>query len=246
LKSGVFGAIDGIITTFSVVSGAVGGNLGINVILILGFSNLISDGLSMGLGDFISSQAEYDYSKAEMRREKWEFENYAQGEINEMIDIYRDKGLSVEDATELVTVLAKNKNNFIDTMMVEELGMMPPSPDESPAKGGLVTFAAFVIFGLIPLIPYVIGQLVGGASFIGLFGAAIGLVALTLFSLGAITSGFTIHSWYKAGAYMLILGAVAAGSSYFIGWGVDSIVNTLRSPGNITMPDCSMCNSTFT
>jgi len=53
IKSGVFGAIDGIITTFSVVSGSVGGSLGTNVILILGFSNLISDGLAMGLGDFI-------------------------------------------------------------------------------------------------------------------------------------------------------------------------------------------------
>jgi DNA damage-binding protein 1 len=242
IKSGVFGAIDGIITTFSVVSGAIGGNLGTNVILILGFSNLISDGLSMGLGDFISSQAEYDYSKAELRRERWEFENYPQGEIEEMIEIYRDKGLSQDDATELVNVLAKNKNNFIDTMMVEELGMMPPAPDESPAKGGLVTFIAFVIFGLVPLLPYIFGNIGIRTDPTALFGISIALVALCLFALGAITSMFTIHTWYKAGFYMLILGVVAAGSSFLIGWGVDSIVTQFETP--VASVNCSMFNHT--
>jgi VIT1/CCC1 family predicted Fe2+/Mn2+ transporter len=252
IKSGVFGAIDGIITTFSVVSGAVGGSLGSNVILILGFSNLVSDGLSMGLGDFISSQAEYDYAKAEMRREKWEFENYAQGEMDEMVEIYRDKGLSKEDAVELVNVLAKNKNNFIDTMMVEELGMLPPSPDESPAKGGLVTFLSFLIFGIIPLLPYVIGEAASKSpNMNALFGIAIALVALALFALGAVTSRFTIHSWYKAGLYMLIVGAVAAGSSYLIGWGVDSIVksigaNSASDPAFPTSPNCTANLVNFT
>jgi VIT1/CCC1 family predicted Fe2+/Mn2+ transporter len=252
IKSGVFGAIDGIITTFSVVSGAVGGSLGSNVILILGFSNLVSDGLSMGLGDFISSQAEYDYAKAEMRREKWEFENYSQGEKDEMVEIYRDKGLSKEDATELVEVLAKNKNNFIDTMMVEELGMLPPSPDESPAMGGLVTFLAFLIFGIIPLLPYVIGEAIAKGTQVpannnALFGIAIGLVAVALFTLGAVTSKFTIHTWYKAGMYMLIVGAVAAGSSYLIGWGVDSIVKAIgdSSAGTPAFPTSPNCTGNF-
>jgi len=230
LKSGVFGAVDGIITTFSVVAGSVGGSLGTAVILILGFSNLIADGLSMGLGDFISSQAEFDYAKAEMRREKWEYENYPQGEIDEMVELYQKKGLSFDDATELVSVLAKNKDNFIDTMMVEELGMMPPDATNAPAKGGLVTFGAFSIFGVVPLLPYVISQIAVG--FHGnsnlLFGLACALVAITLFFLGAITSRFTIHSWYKAGIYMLLLGAVAAGSSFLIGWALDLLVNGLN------------------
>jgi hypothetical protein len=44
IKSVVFGGLDGIITTFSVVAGASGGSLSVGVILILGFSNLFSDG----------------------------------------------------------------------------------------------------------------------------------------------------------------------------------------------------------
>jgi len=171
-----------------------------------------------------------------MRRERWEFENFAQGEIDEMVEIYKEKGLSGEDATELVNVLAKNKDNFIETMMVEELGMMPPDPSESAVKGGLVTFGAFAVFGLIPLLPYVFSQIAHGNTDNNLqwtnllFGLACALVAVVLFVLGALTSRFTIHTWYKAGTYMLLLGAVAAGSSYLIGWAVDLVVNGLAAP----------------
>jgi len=221
-----------------VVSGSLGGSLGSSVVLVLGFSSLVSDGLAMGLGDFISSQAEVDYAKAEMRRERWEFENFAQGEIDEMIEIYKEKGLSQDDASELVHVLAKNKDNFIQTMMVEELGMMPPEQEESwvpAAQGGGVTFGAFAVCGLIPLLPYVISQIINGTTVGGnlqllLFGLACALVGITLFILGALTSRFTIHTWYKAGFYMLLLGTIAAASSYAIGLAVDKIVNGISAP----------------
>lgn len=57
-KSIVYGGMDGIVTTFAVVAGAVGGNLGITPIVILGFSNLLADGFSMAVGDYLSSTTE--------------------------------------------------------------------------------------------------------------------------------------------------------------------------------------------
>ena len=50
IKSVVLGGLDGIITTFAVVSGATGGGLGTDVILVLGFSNILADAMSMGVG----------------------------------------------------------------------------------------------------------------------------------------------------------------------------------------------------
>ena len=63
-KSIVYGGMDGIVTTFAVVAGAVGGNLGIKPILILGFSNLLADGFSMAIGDYLSSTTEESSIKA--------------------------------------------------------------------------------------------------------------------------------------------------------------------------------------
>jgi len=151
----VFGGLDGIITTFAVVAASVGGSLSTDVILLMGFANLVADGLSMGFGDYLSSQAEFEYTRAEHKREKWELDNYPEGEKQEMVELYMKRGMTESDAQSVIEVMSKYKNFFLDVMMVEELGLLPPDETDSPAKNGLVTFTAFVVFGFIPLTPYV-------------------------------------------------------------------------------------------
>ena len=80
IKSFVWGGLDGIITTYSVVAGSVGANLSIAVIVILGLANLFGDGLCMALGDYISTKSETEFSAAEKKRETWEVENNLEGE----------------------------------------------------------------------------------------------------------------------------------------------------------------------
>lgn len=50
----VYGANDGLITTFAVVAGVAGGGLAPRVVLIIGFANLLADGLSMAAGNYLS------------------------------------------------------------------------------------------------------------------------------------------------------------------------------------------------
>lgn len=61
IKASVYGANDGIITTFAVVSGVTGASLDLKVIIILGIANLIADGISMGVSDYLGERAEHDY-----------------------------------------------------------------------------------------------------------------------------------------------------------------------------------------
>jgi len=58
LKAAVYGANDGIITTFAVVAGVAGAGLSSNIVVILGIANMIADGLSMGLGDYLGERSE--------------------------------------------------------------------------------------------------------------------------------------------------------------------------------------------
>jgi VIT1/CCC1 family predicted Fe2+/Mn2+ transporter len=58
LKAAVYGANDGLVTTFAVVAGAAGAGLPVPSALILGISNVVADGLSMGLGDFLGERSE--------------------------------------------------------------------------------------------------------------------------------------------------------------------------------------------
>jgi VIT1/CCC1 family predicted Fe2+/Mn2+ transporter len=55
----------------------------------MGIANLIGDGISMALGDYISTRSEAEYTINERNREAWEVENNPEGEKREMIDIYK-------------------------------------------------------------------------------------------------------------------------------------------------------------
>ena len=59
----VFGANDGIITTFAVVTGVTGANLAPRVAIILGFANLLADGIAMGAGNYLSARSQQEYER---------------------------------------------------------------------------------------------------------------------------------------------------------------------------------------
>jgi len=65
----VYGANDGIITTFAVVTGVVGAGLSERIILILGFANLLADGFSMGASNFLSRRSYADANERSTGRE---------------------------------------------------------------------------------------------------------------------------------------------------------------------------------
>jgi VIT1/CCC1 family predicted Fe2+/Mn2+ transporter len=240
LKSIIYGGMDGLMTCLAVVTAAAGANLGYDVILILGIARLISNAIAMGIGDFISEKAEIDYAKAEKKREEWEYDHYPKGEIDEMIEIYEKKGMKVEDAKHLVEELCKYKDVFIDTMMVEEVGVIAPDPSDSPLKMGLVTAISFVICGIFPLFPFMVG--IGfQAPFWDLFIASCIMTGVMMFVLGAVTSMFTILPWWKGGLYMFGVGAIGSVVSYLIGWGIEGAVG--YKP-HVPVCNCTLLNTT--
>lgn len=70
LNLAVFGANDGIITTFAVVAGVAGAKLSPNIVLVLGMANIAADGLSMTLGNYLGEKSENRLNKAGKDREK--------------------------------------------------------------------------------------------------------------------------------------------------------------------------------
>lgn len=222
IKSIVLGGTDGIITTFAVVSSTAGAKLPVQVVIILGIANLLADGVSMGVGDYLSSKAEIDYALTERRRELWETENYLEGEKSEMIEIYQKKGLTLQDATTIIDVMSKYKDVFVDAMLVDELGIQPPDLSEKPWKNGLVTFVSFAVFGAIPLISYIVSyaayESTNRAGFDPTFLVACLLTAVTLFILGAAKTRVTGQHWLKSGLSVLLTGGLAAGLAYLVGF----------------------------
>lgn len=162
-KEVIYGGIDGIITTFAVVSGFSGAalsndtttQLSFVVVLLFGLANLFADAISMGLGNFLSVRSEKDQYNILREKEKELLTNDPTAEQEETVAIMKAKGFSEADALALATIYSKNEEYWLDFMMANEYEMSDPRGD-NPVLTGLTTFGAFLVFGSIPILPFFI------------------------------------------------------------------------------------------
>ncbi|OFW13411.1 MAG: hypothetical protein A3H29_16805 [Acidobacteria bacterium RIFCSPLOWO2_02_FULL_67_21] len=150
----VYGANDGIITTFAVVAGVAGGALSAAAVLIVGAANLAADGVAMGVGNLLAIRA-------------------------------HESALAADGL---------------------------PEQETYPWKHGTATLVAFVVAGVLPLVPYVLpldedAQLPWSAV----------LTMMALFGVGVARAAITREPWWKTGSEMLILGGLVALAAYAAG-----------------------------
>ena len=208
----IYGGLDGIITTFAIVSGVAGAQLESGIILVLGLANLIADGFSMAAGAYLSLKSEQAYYDKEKERELWEVENFPEGEKQEMHQIYLQQGYTPEEAAQLVDIKSRDPERWVNAMMIDELGMT--RDDRKPMLSGLTTLISFIIAGSVPLLIYLVG-LVVDVPFS--FEISILLSALALFGLGTAKVRITLQNPFQSGFEMLVVGGLALGVTYAIG-----------------------------
>ena len=220
LKTIVFGGLDGILTCFAIVSSCAGSNMSPRVVLLLGTCNILADALAMGVGEYLSTKSSDEFANYERTREDWEMRQNPEGEIQEMVDIYVSRGMSREDATTVISTMAKYHDFFVNVMMVEELGLAVPEPEAhcDAMKDGFLMFLAFCVFGAAPLLGYtVMPMFKPDAEPHELFLAACTVTGATLFCLGAFKARFVNGNPIKLGAETLALGALCATCAYSAG-----------------------------
>jgi len=226
IKSFVFGGLDGIVSTFALVAGLSGASATLTTLIAVGLAKVLSDAFSMGFGEFTSATAELENAMILKKREEWETENYEEGEVKEMAALYMEKGVTKQDALTILTVMAGYKELFVDHMMVMEHGVMPPDDSDrwAPLKQGFVCFIAFVVFGLVPLVGFIIVYLIDPTAATGqsdtgrVLGIAYGLTVVTLFIMGVTKAKLTGSPKYlKSGFMMIANGSIAGGVAYLVG-----------------------------
>ncbi len=211
----VLGGIDGIITTFAVVAGVVGASMSSGVIIVLGLANLLADGLSMAVGNYLGVVSEEDYYNSERARESWEIENIPEHERQEVREIYQEKGFDGELLERVVSQITANKDVWLETMMLDELGIVQDK--KNPLIVGAVTFFAFLMFGSVPLLAYIYAYLAGVENTDQLFVYCIASTGIALFGVGAARAYFTLRSWFRSGMEILMLGGAAGAVAYYVG-----------------------------
>eukprot|EP00906_Rhabdomonas_costata_P032116 RCo045267 len=235
VKGFVFGGLDGILTTFAVVTAAAGaaGRVNPAAVLVFGFANLLADGIAMGFGEYTSSKAELDFAMEERRREEWELETNPEGEKQEMVDLYINKGVSEQDASAMMDVMMKYPKVFVDLMMIDELGIQPDAGEDewAPLKQGVIMFVSFITFGSVPLLAY-LADLAPSAALL----LSCGLTGACLFVLGYLKGKLIQVPRLRSATSILLSGFAAASLSYLISFLVAHAISTEGSSSSTSSP----------
>jgi len=216
----VYGGIDGSVTTFAVVAGSAGAGLDASIVLILGFANLLADGFSMSIGAYLAAKSEKDTYQKHKAIEHFEVANYPELEKEEIREIYQQKGFEGELLDQVVDVIIKDEELWVDEMMKYELQMMPST--KSPWTIGMVTYISFILIGLIPLLLYVWDYIFGFEG--GLFLMTCVFTSIGFILIGFLKSYVTETNYWKSILETLILGALAAGVAYYVGDFLEKII----------------------
>jgi VIT1/CCC1 family predicted Fe2+/Mn2+ transporter len=216
----VLGAVDGAVTTFAIVAGAAGAGLSNGVVLVLGLANVLADGFSMAAGNFLRARSDQQHLERFRRMEEAHIDRIPEGEREEIRQIFRGKGFDGEILERIVKVITEDRQQWVDTMLTEEWGLQLQPP--SPWRAGLATMAAFVLAGLVPLLPLLFMlQRSAGDS----FAASCVFTGLAFLVIGLIRGRTADEHPVKASVETLFVGGSAAVVAYFVGWLLEGLAS---------------------
>lgn len=213
LRDFVYGAVDGAVTTFAVVSGVAGAGLSPGIILILGLANLLGDGFSMAAGNFLATKVDRRRLLKARQTEEIHIRDIPEGEREEVRQIFKAKGFEGETLEKIVDTITSDRKLWVDTMLREEWGLSLDIP--SPWRAGLTTFAAFGAAGLVPLLPFLWNFFLS-ASMSAFAWSTVSTAAVFL-AVGAAKSSFTGEHRFYSALETLFIGGSAACLAYLVG-----------------------------
>jgi len=174
----------------------------------------LADGFSMAIGKYSSDSAELERIAHIRQMEEESILLNPKEERSEIATILKHWGFKGRDLTRAQEILTSNPKIWVKMMLNHEFNIIEENVD--PVKGATITFAAFLVIGLIPLLGYASQSLTG----LGEDQLFMGTAAATLFALfivGTVKSRFSSRHWIVTGTQTALIGGLAAGISYVVG-----------------------------
>ena len=208
LRPAVFGAMDGLVSNVSLISGVAGGSASAHTIRLAGLAGLVAGAFSMATGEYTSVRSQNEAMHAEIAVERRELARAPRAEAAELERVFRRRGVEPQLAAEVVRQLSQDRDVALRVHVKEELGVdLDNLP--SPWLAAVSSLGAFAVGALIPLVPYLVGATVLWISLL--------VSAIALFVAGALVSRFTTRSALYSGTRQLLLGVGAAAVTYGVG-----------------------------
>lgn len=212
MADAVLGAIDGAVTSFAVIAGARGGAFSGVVVVILGFANLLADGFSMAVSNFLGTRSRQQAVEKAQREEQRHIDLIPEGQREELRQVFAAKGFEGETLERIVGTISSNRGLWADTVVKEVFGLQAIG-DERPLRAGLATFAAFLAAGFVPLMPFLVPALTLDEAFLTSTAATLA----AFLAIGLMKGRALQQPLLRASLETLLIGGGAALLAYGVG-----------------------------
>lgn len=149
LRAAVLGANDGILSTTSLVIGVAAASTTKEPILLSAIAGVVAGALSMATGEYVSVSSQSDIEDADLKREREALENMPEDELEQLVDIYLQRGLSKELAVQVAAELSAH--NPLEAHARDELGINKIT-QANPLTAACASAVSFTVGGLLPLV----------------------------------------------------------------------------------------------
>lgn len=210
LRDAVFGMQDGLISTLGALTGIAKGTESRTAVIISGIVIIVVESLSMAAGAYLSSKSQRQYLQRLLREEAETIARDPEGERREIWEMYRARGYLDAEIEMIANRLLSDRALLLEDMAHKELGISPTKL-ENPAGNALVMGIAYVLGGLVPILPYLALSIDAAipVSILGTF--------LTLFLFGGLKGRLTRQVWWRSGLEMVVIAGIAAVAGYLVG-----------------------------
>jgi VIT1/CCC1 family predicted Fe2+/Mn2+ transporter len=216
----IFGTQDGLLTTLGLVTGVGGATSDRYTVLVAGVAGSVAGLIAMGAGAYISSKSQLEVASAEVERESRELVSNPERELEELVQLFQEEGLPEEDARVVAGKIAQRPTAMLNAMTQKELRLGLES--NAPIREGAVMALAFLIGAIVPIAPWFLASVTGGARVAGFdlspaLLTSVVVTALTLFALGAGKARVAHSSMLKGGLEIMGIGILAAVFGFLVG-----------------------------
>ncbi|NLT54898.1 MAG: hypothetical protein GXX79_10100 [Actinomycetales bacterium] len=210
VRAAIFGVSDGLVSNTALVMGFAGSGASRSTVLLAGVSGLLAGAFSMAAGEYVSMAGQREMFEREIALEAAELEESPEEELEELVLLYRAKGLAAEQAREIAERIMSDPRVALDTLTREELGLDPDALG-SPWGAAASSLLAFALGAVVVVLPYAVGG--GTAALL----TAVALAAVTMVAVGAGIGLLNGRSMVRTGLRQLVVGGLAAAVTYGVG-----------------------------
>jgi vacuolar iron transporter family protein len=204
----VIGMSDGLTVPFALAAGLSAAVSNTDVIVTAGLAEVAAGAIAMGLGGYLAARTDAQHFESEMAREGFEIDHMRGHEIDEIKNLLRGYGLDGGPLQSVVVAITADRARWIDFMLKFELGLEKPDPKRALISALTIGFA-YIVGGLVPLVPYMTTSSIGTALKISVVSTG---VALLVF--GAVKGHFTGVSRTRSALQTLVVGGLAAAAAF--------------------------------